>query len=69
MILNKTKQPIYTPCFIESNLAATLTALRLWRFAPTENNLTFHIIYSSDSNQNTNTNGNQNTAWCYETIY
>ena len=47
MILNKTKQPIFTPCFIERDLSAAHTGRELGRFAPAGIKRVIHNIYSN----------------------
>lgn len=69
MVTNETKCPIYTPCFLNVESVTAHTGRELGRFAPAEINLTFHNIYSSDSNRNTSTKDGADYLACYETTY
>lgn len=67
IVLNETKCSIYTPHFIDghSSVAHTIRGLRL---SDASNiNLTFHNIYSSDSNQNTSVKDDAVYLVCDET--
>jgi len=65
--MSKTACPIYTPYFMEGlpRVAHTIHGLRL---SDASNiNLTFHNIYSSDSNQNTSIKDDAVYLACDET--